>query len=95
MSGTFPDHRIELHRRLDSSSIRLQFLPGIHVAELLRRDVQKEEIRLVPPDDHIAAMVLPQLQQLRKQPGGEEAGIAPDAAVAQATIFSGRWCPGR
>ena len=37
----------------------------------------------MPPDNGVAAVVLPQLQQLRKEPGREEAGIAPHAAVAQ------------
>ena len=35
------------------------------------------------PDDGVSAAVLPQLQQLREKPGGEEAGIAPNAIVAQ------------
>ena len=51
--------------------------------ELLRRHLQKEQLLLVPADDGVAAVVLPQLQQLREKPGGEEAGVAPDAAVAQ------------
>ena len=51
--------------------------------ELLRRHLQEEQVLLVPPDDGVAAVVLPQLQQLREKPGGEEAGVAPDAAVAQ------------
>ena len=35
------------------------------------------------PDNGVSSAVLPQLQQLREKPGGEEAGIAPDTIVAQ------------
>ena len=34
-------------------------------------------------DDRAAAVVLPQSHQLREEPGREEAGVSPDAAVAQ------------
>ena len=37
----------------------------------------------MPPDDGAAAPVAPESQQLREEPGGEETGVAPDAAVAQ------------
>ena len=86
MSGTF---RITASNRRpwapcsNLSFQRLQGLDGVHVVELLRRHLQEEQVLLVPPDDGVAAVVLPQLQQLREKPGGEEAGVAPDAAVAQ------------
>ena len=60
-----------------------QRLSGVYVVQLGAVNLQQDQIFFMMADDGIAAAILPQLQQFREKPGGEEAGIAPDAAVAQ------------
>ena len=55
----------------------------VHIVQLGSVHFQEHQGILVTPDDCISAAVLPQLQQLREKPGGEEAGVAPDAVMAQ------------
>ena len=70
-----------------------QRLSGVYVVQLGAVHLQQDQISLVTPDDGVTAAVLPQLQQLREKPGGEEAGIAPDAVVAQGRDLVGLLLP--
>ena len=70
-----------------------QRLSGVYVVQLGAVHLQQDQISLVTPDDGVTAAVLPQLQQLREKPGGKEAGIAPDAAVAQGRDLVGLLLP--
>ena len=61
----------------------------IHVPQLIGGDFVQQQVVLMLTDDHIAAPVALDLQQLREEPGREDAGVAPLSAVAKAHDVAG------
>ena len=55
--------------------------------QFLRRDVQEDQILFVASDHTAAAPVPSEGHEFSKQPGGEEAGIAPDTVMAESRDF--------
>lgn len=68
--------------------LRQRFL-GVHIPQLIGGHLVQQEVGFMLPDDHVAAPVALDLQQLREEPGREDAGVAPLPAVAEATMWPG------